>query len=134
MKKCHLLVKMTKTRRTGPARRAKNANCTSCQRCNPQKRKKEKEKGKEIIKVNGSSCCPLSRALGLRALPRLVHICIPHNRTPCGRGHEGASYRLSWVSQFLSGCVPLALCDYSIPHFRKKSTWNFAQKSNKKIT
>lgn len=51
LKKLHLLVKMTKTRRTGPARRAKNANCTPCQRCNPQKRKKEKEKGKEIIKM-----------------------------------------------------------------------------------
>jgi hypothetical protein len=50
----------------------------------------------------------------LRALPRLVHICIPHNRTPCGRGHGGASYRLSWVSPFLSGRTPLALCVFII--------------------
>ena len=45
---------------------------------------------------------------------RLVHICIPHNRTPCGRGLGEVSYRLSWVSLFLSGCASLVLCIFII--------------------
>ena len=31
-----------------------------------------------------------------------------------GQGHGGRSYRLSWVSPFLSGCLPLAFCAFII--------------------
>ena len=33
---------------------------------------------------------------------------------PSGQGLGGRSYRLSWVSPFLSGCLPLAFCVYII--------------------
>ena len=75
---------------------------------------------------------PLPKAWGCWALPRLVHIYIPHNRTPCGRGHWVGRSPLLLVGLtdsrgshpqpfgVLDSAIPsLALGDYIIPQTRR---------------
>ena len=52
--------------------------------------------------------------LAVTGYTRLVHIYIPHNRTPCGRGLGGRSYRLSWGTRSLGLPPPRSFClDYT---------------------
>ena len=51
------------------------------------------------------------------SLRGLVHICIPHTGTPCGRVLGRWSYSLSWASA-LRRCHSLAFCTLSIPYFK----------------
>ena len=46
----------------------------------------------------------------------LVHICIPHTYTPCGRVMGQRSYSLSWAPTFC-GRLTLPCCAFIIPHF-----------------